>query len=242
MMETNVEIHSIEYEGIEIEYQLIRKEVKYINLRVNKYSQVVVSASKRVPFSVIEEFVQSKALWIITHLAEVEKIRHAQPSGQLYDGKTVYYLGKPYTLTLAQGSGQITKTETVIHMVTKQIEPHKLRSEYLDWLKEEASFVFPQLLQKMYALAAPLEIPYPAMQIRNMRSIWGSCTAETASIRLNLQLMKADPACIEQVILHELVHLRHPDHSKKFYQILSKLMPDWKERKDRLETDFKDGI
>ena len=55
-----MELHAIEYEGIPIEYELIRKNVKYINLRVNKHGQVVVSAAKRVPFSVIEEFVQSK--------------------------------------------------------------------------------------------------------------------------------------------------------------------------------------
>ena len=73
-----MELHAIEYEGIPIEYELIRKDVKYINLRVNKHGQVVVSAAKRVPFSVIEEFVQSKALWIINHLAEVEKsARHS---------------------------------------------------------------------------------------------------------------------------------------------------------------------
>ena len=98
-----MELHAIEYEGIPIEYELIRKDVKYINLRVNKHGQVVVSAAKRVPFSVIEEFVQSKALWIINHLAEVEKIRMAQPSGAMYDGKTLYYLGEPYTLHIAQG-------------------------------------------------------------------------------------------------------------------------------------------
>lgn len=241
-MEAHSEIHSIEYEGIEIEYQLIRKDVKYINLRVNKYSQVVVSAAKRVPFSVIEEFVQSKALWIITHLAEVEKLRHSQPSGMLQDGKTVYYLGKPLILTLAQGSPQITRTETTLHMVTRQIQPQELRSEYLAWLRQEAETVFPKILEQVYPLVKTLSVPYPTIQIRNMRSIWGSCTVEGASIRLNLQLMKTAPECIEQVVLHELLHFCQPDHSKKFYRLMEERMPDWKARKERLETEFKDGI
>ena len=63
-------VHTVQYEGIEIEYELTRKNVKYINLRVNKYGKVVVSAGEQVPFAVIDEFVQSKAFWIITHLAE----------------------------------------------------------------------------------------------------------------------------------------------------------------------------
>ena len=69
-------VHTVQYEGIEIEYELTRKNVKYINLRVNKYGKVVVSAGEQVPFAVIDEFVQSKAFWIITHLAEIEKIRN----------------------------------------------------------------------------------------------------------------------------------------------------------------------
>ena len=64
-------VHTVQYEGIEIEYELTRKNVKYINLRVNKYGKVVVSAGEQVPFAVIDEFVQSKAFWIITHLAEI---------------------------------------------------------------------------------------------------------------------------------------------------------------------------
>ena len=75
-----------------------------------------------------------------------------------------------------------------------------------------------------------------------MRSIWGSCTAAGNSIRLNLQLMKADESCIEQVLLHELLHFVHPNHSPAFYELLTRLMPDWKERKHRLETKYKDGI
>ena len=65
--------HTIQYEGIELEFELIRKDVKYINLRVNKHGKVVVSASKKVPLTVIQDFVESKSLWIITHLAEIEK-------------------------------------------------------------------------------------------------------------------------------------------------------------------------
>ena len=145
-----MELHAIEYEGIPIEYELIRKDVKYINLRVNKHGQVVVSAAKRVPFSVIEEFVQSKALWIINHLAEVEKIRMTQPTSAMYDGKTLYYLGKPYTLHIVQGLRQIQRSDNIIHMSTFQTDSVGLRSEYLDWLREQAVGTFSRLLDEIY--------------------------------------------------------------------------------------------
>lgn len=237
-----MELHAIEYEGIPIEYELIRKDVKYINLRVNKHGQVVVSAAKRVPFSVIEEFVQSKALWIINHLAEVEKIRMTQPTGAMYDGKTLYYLGEPYTLHIAQDLRQIQRSDNIIYMSTFQTDSVGLRSEYLEWLREQAAGTFAKLLDEIYPKVKDYGIPYPKMQVRNMRSIWGSCTIETQSIRLNLQLMKADPDCIRQVIYHELAHFRFADHSRRFYALLTEWMPNWKECKERLETMYKDGV
>lgn len=88
-------VHTVQYEGIEIEYELTRKNVKYINLRVNKYGKVVVSAGEQVPFAVIDEFVQSKAFWIITHLAEIEKIRNEISDASLYDGKRCITLASP---------------------------------------------------------------------------------------------------------------------------------------------------
>ena len=237
-----METHTIPYEGVEIEYHLIRKKVKYINLRVNKEEQVIVSAPKQVPFSVIEEFVLSKAQWIITHLAEMEKIRLSKPSSAIYSGKTVYLLGKPYTLVLKSGKKDFFINANALYMATINMEQKSLHKEYLEWLHILAKETFPKLLDEVYPLAEPYGIPYPKIHIRDMSSIWGSCTVGQGKIRLNLQLMKKSPDCIKEVILHELLHFRHPNHSKEFYALLTELMPDWKERKTRLETMYQDGI
>ena len=71
--------HTISYHGVEIEYLLTRKEVKYVNLRVNKHGQVVVSAPPHVPFADIASFVYAKADWIIMHLAQIEQLKNGQP-------------------------------------------------------------------------------------------------------------------------------------------------------------------
>lgn len=234
--------HTVHYEGIEIEYELTRKNVKYINLRVNKYGKVVVSAGKEVPFAVIEEFVQSKAFWIITHLAEIEKRRSELPDHSLYDGKTVYYLGKPYHLALERGERNIFIEGDTIFLYYPKMYSEPLKEAYLDWLQKEAEKKFEEIMDRIYPLVAEYHIIRPEIKIRNMKSIWGSCTTTGKTIRLNLQLMKAEEGCIEQVILHELLHFRYPNHGKSFYDLMDQLMPDWKERKERLEKGFKDGI
>lgn len=234
--------HTIPFEGIEIEYELTRKNVKYINLRVNKYGKVVVSAGENVPFSVIDEFVRDKAFWIIMHLAEIEKIKNELPDNSLYDGKTVFYLGKPYRLVLERGEKAIFFAGEELHLRCPNMKSDVLREVYLSWLKEQAEEKFAEVMHRVHPLVAEYHIKRPEIKIRNMKSIWGSCTTTGTTIRLNLQLMKAEEACIEQVVLHELLHFRYPNHGKSFYDLMGQLMPDWKERKQKLEKNFKDGI
>ena len=221
-------VHTVQYEGIEIEYELTRKNVKYINLRVNKYGKVVVSAGEQVPFAVI--------------LAEIEKIRNEISDASLYDGKTVYYLGKPYRLRLERGEQRITVAEDTILLSSPKLYSDVLKAEYLAWLKAQAEKKFAEIMDRIYPLVKEYHIARPEIKIRNMKSIWGSCTTTGSTIRLNLQLLKADEACIEQVVLHELLHFRYPNHGKSFYDLLGQLMPDWKARKERLDKNFKDGI
>lgn len=235
-------VHTIQYEGIEIEYELTRKQVKYINLRVNKHGNVVVSAGEQVPFAVIDEFVQSKAFWIITHLAEIEKRRQAQADAGIYDGKTVYYLGQAYRLRVVRGESRIAIEGDTILLSAPRLHSEMLREDYLAWLKGKAEKKFEEIMNRIYPLVKEYHIARPEIKIRNMKSIWGSCTTTGSRIRLNLQLMKADEGCIEQVVLHELLHFRYPNHGKDFYDLLGRLMPDWRERKERLERNFKDGI
>lgn len=234
--------HTIPYEGIEIEYELSRKNVKYINLRVNKYGKVIVSAGKNVPFEAIDEFVSSKAFWIITHLAEIEKIRSELPDTSLYEGKTVFYLGKPYRLMLERGEKEIFFAGDELHLRYPSMKSEGLKEIYLDWLKGEAEKKFSEIMDRIHPMVAEYHIKRPQIKVRNMKSIWGSCTTTGTVIRLNLQLMKAEEECIEQVILHELLHFRYPNHGKSFYDLLEKLMPDWKARKEKLDKCFKDGI
>ena len=75
-----------------------------------------------------------------------------------------------------------------------------------------------------------------------MRTLWGSCAPAKGKITLNEYLLKADIRCIQYVILHELTHLIYPKHNKEFYDFLTIQMPDWVERKARLDTEVVHGL
>ena len=70
--------------------------------------------------------------------------------------------------------------------------------------------------------------------IRDMKTRWGSCSIHSKKIRMNLQLAVKPEDCVEYVLVHELCHLFEPSHNQRFYDLMSHILPDWRERKQKL--------
>ena len=94
---------------------------------------------------------------------------------------------------------------------------------------------FNQISREIYQIFKKYDVEYPTVKVRYMTSRWGSCQPKRGVITLNSKLIEAPRNCIEYVVLHEFTHFIHPNHSKKFYDFVAMLMPDWKERKMELE-------
>lgn len=237
--------HSFMYSGIPVEYTLFRKSVKNINIRINRNGEIHVSAPKRVPLDEVQSFVQKKGDWIIRTLAEIEQVSQTAPDERLYNGKKLYLLGREYTFELENDEkNKFSVTEEKIILSTPHTEDEeKIKKLYMDFLLTIAKGVFDSVIDRMIKLTeGRFCTDKPEISIKNMRTRWGSCNSSAGKINLNLQLIKADEGCIEQVVLHELIHLKIKGHNEDFYAELEKYMPDWKQRKNRLEKMYKDGI
>ena len=97
-------------------------------------------------------------------------------------------------------------------------------------------------MAEYYPIIKKYDKDLPKIQVRKMKTLWGSCSVNRGVITFNQYLLKAKPACIDYVVLHELVHFIYPNHSKQFYDFLSIYMPDWKERKKVLDQDVVHGL
>lgn len=166
-------------------YELERKPVKNINLRIRRDGSVYVSANHRISADYIDSFVISKGDIILKALASFQKLDKSAP------------------------------------------EKRPITKEY----DEECKALFAEILAELYPLLEPYGVPMPALRIREMKTRWGSCIPSKRVITLNKRLLETPRNCVEYVVLHELCHFIHPNHSKQFYAFLEKLMPDWKERK-----------
>ena len=234
----------IEYFGIPIEYELTIKKVKNLNVRINEEGKIFVSANKNISNEQINSFLESKAEWIIQKMAELERYNAQKPDNEIYTGKRLYFLGKAYSAVVEEGNRNfVEKTDdTIIITVLSGYDSEKIKKAYKKWLISQCEVIFKTVVDNVYSLVREENIPLPEIHIRNMKTRWGSCKVSSDLITLNMQLIKTDIKCIEQVALHELIHFIVPNHSQNFYYYLNKYMPDWKERKQAMEEKYKDGI
>jgi len=231
-------IYSVEYADKEIEFKLIRKSVKNINLRVKADMTVVVSANDTVPLGVIMDFVKEKSPWILKHLEKFEKVQPISKSKKEYvSGESFRYLGRQYRLKVFESDTEYVKYfRGFIHIYTKDMDKREKKKALLDnWFRERANLIFDESLNRMHRLVEKYNIEKPEMKIRKMKSRWGTCYVNRKIIILNLELIHAPKYCIDYVVLHELVHFKHKNHNKDFYNLLTTLMPDWKDRKKILD-------
>ena len=231
-------IKEIVLNGKRIEYDLQRKDVKNINLRIKADRTIFLSANSRVSQEVIEEFIESKSEYILKALAHYEELAKYAPKPKQYvDGETFRVLGHDRRLKVIEGKrNKIEYDESYITLTVKNPSDFTLKKKLIDrWLMSICKDTIQSLCDAIYPKFQKYGVAYPTIRYRNMVSRWGSCQPKRCALTFNYALAEAPISCIEYVVVHEFTHFLHPNHSKKFYQQLAMFMPDWEERKTILE-------
>ena len=135
------------------------------------------------------------------------------------------YLGKQYVL-IHQDIKKITFDEDKVYV------PYEFDIDA--WYKKQAKKLFLERLDYNYERFTK-KIPYPKLRIRKMTSRWGVCNTQTHIITLNLELIKRDVSYLDYVIIHEMSHLIHGDHSTRFWKLVEENMPNYKKYKKEMK-------
>ena len=205
-----MEIYDLYYKDNKIQYTLERKNIRRVNIRLKSDKKVYVSAPYNVPLDFIQNFVSSKSKWIFKNIADIEKRQNNKIDSDIYNNKTVFFIGNKFKVNIIKDlkNNIILDYENMyINIYTIYDNSEYVKNLYLSWLKFNCNIVFKESVERMIKLLCDYNIDFPKISVRNMKTRWGSCTPSKKSIRLNLQLIKADIKCIDQVVLHELVHL-----------------------------------
>lgn len=225
--------------GFVYELRLSAKR-RSLSIEVHPDLRVVVRAPLRFPKRDIEDFVAARALWIA---AQLERFRSAPriPLVPTYaDGATHYYLGLPHQLRLDPEArhGVERRDDCLIIGGRAAHDARCARTALGQWYRKRAAEQFTAILAQCHLNPRLQRYPCPALQIRAMRSRWGSLGSRRG-MTLNLVLIQAPRECIEFVVMHELCHLRYHGHGKGFYKLLDAVCPDWRARKRLLEDSLR---
>ena len=204
------------YKDKEYNIEIIRKNNKNTYIRV-KNSTIVVTTNYLTPTKMIEKLINNNTEFINNALNKSNK-KEEDTSFKLF--------GKSYDIVYGFPSTELSETK----IYTKDIKSlNKYLSEYIYNIYLERLTYWYNTFEE--------NIPSPNLKIRKMTSRWGVCNTKNKNITLNLELSKYKVQILDYVIVHELSHLIHPNHSKSFWNIVSKYYPNYKEARKYLKEN-----
>ncbi len=226
-----------------ISYELTKKKIKKMYLRVQKDGRVTVSVPSSVTLKEADAFVKNNEAFIFEGIEKNKKREETAPSEHTFEtGDQYFFLGESLTLEIKEGflspikkEGEVLLLQMPFPLDGSPPDKSKVKEALNEFYGKEMSTLFLSLLGKYQKMLDPLGIPHGLLKIRNMKSQWGSCNRRNNVITLNTNLIYVPLELIEYVVLHEFCHFVHGNHSKDFYDLVAVYMPDWKPRRQELK-------
>ena len=234
----------------DVTVEVVRKKVKNINLTVHPpLGRVRISAPKRMSLDSIHAFAHSKLDWIRKHQARMREQAREAPGerprdrprspreSEYVDRESHDVWGKGYLLAVSERdeppSVELNHDEMLLQ-VRPRANRDRRRAVVESWYREQIRTAVPPLLARW---EPRLGVKLERFQVRRMKTRWGSCTPSARTIRLNTELATRQPALLEYIVVHELVHLLEPSHNARFKALMDRYMPGWRTHRDALNRE-----
>lgn len=217
---------------INFSYEVVKSIRKTISISINRDAKVIVRTPKRFSDVKIREIIAIKERWILQKIAQFSESNAKISQTNYQETGILYFLGEAYKIEFFHD-----KTNTVIFKENAVCVHSKIDGDLAPlekWLKIQALQVFSARFSYNFAIFSQrLAYNFPILKIRKMKSRWGSMISgrHTGVMTLNLNLIHKPVDCIDYVIMHELCHLKFPNHSGDFYNLQQSFVPNWLELK-----------
>lgn len=228
-------MHHIQYGTKKIVFSIAEKKRKSIAIEVYPDTSVQIKAPFDYSIDDIKKIVSKRSRWIITQQKFFEQFLPETPKREYVMGETHKYLGRNYLLKIINSEENKVKIQgNYLVVFTTKSTSEEVKHLITEWYYKRAAKIFEKVYEEAFKKFVHYKIQKPELQIKRMKKRWGSYTS-SGKIVINPELIKASSACIEYVLIHELCHLIERNHSKKFYNLLEQIVPDWKHWKLKLE-------
>ncbi len=204
--------------------KIIRSARKTLSISVDAYGRLTVRAPRHFAKERIFAFLQEKEAWILRKQAQMHRVGMRLPPENL-DGYVFSLLGRQTKITLVDGWGIRLEGEDLY------LPKENARERLVKWLKENAKRIF---TKEAEVWSSRMGVECASLAVGSARGRWGSCSAEN-DLRFTFRLLYCPKEIIEYVVVHELAHIRHKNHSPRFWREVERYIPDWKERRQWLK-------
>jgi len=228
----------VKFGGTAISYTVVRsrRRRKTVEITLDPTEGVLVAVPSDTPAEQIEDIVRRRAGWILRRASD--RLLEARRK-DFVSGESLPYLGRQVRLFVESSSGGRVRVRfdhwsfhiTVPRSLTGEARRTAMERSMTAWYRARA---LDRLQSRVERWAAIIGQERPRVLTRNQRQRWGSCSPD-GTLRFNWRIVMAEPALIDYVVLHELLHLRIRNHSKEYWTEMARIMPDFRLRRTRLK-------
>lgn len=210
-------------DGQTVSYVLKRsRKARLARLEIDPESGLTVVLPYRYSPAEASKLLAEKKRWVLGKLAHCRR----QAIASEVQSDTALYLGQRYRVE--EHTGRIEGVTIVRDRLVMSVPPRKTPGQVLEgWYQQQAGRL---LGQRVDELSRKLGLSFNRCTVRSARTRWGSCS-QKGSVSLNWKLIMAPQPVIDYVVIHELLHLREMNHSKRFWRLVAERCPDWREHK-----------
>ncbi|MDP4180105.1 MAG: SprT family zinc-dependent metalloprotease [Bacillota bacterium] len=239
----NTKEYNIIIAGLSIPYGITESsKAKNIRLVIDQNGLRIVKP-KRVGTGEVDRVIKEKAEWVYKHFNEFQERRAKIPVRKWESGESVLYLGEKYIIsikehnknTVSVGFNGVLFEMLIDSKIYGEERRVIIESAFKKWYKKAAYKIFDERLKYFCGITG---MKYDSMRIKEQKTRWGSCSGK-GNLNFNWKLIMAPLWVIDYVILHEVCHLKHLNHSKDFWKMTRGYMPDYKNAQEWLK---KNGI
>ena len=212
-----------------IQYKTIRSDRKSIALVIDSEARLTVRAPFNARESEITSFIKQKKRWIIEKQKKISALSNKHTPVEIKNGGNILFKGDNYTIKMSNVSRIKISGENII------IPRGSKKEKVTAWLKKEAKKL---IRERLDIYAGIMGVRYSTLRISGARTRWGSCSGRD-SLNFTWRLIMCPIQVIDYVIVHELSHITHKNHSPVFWTRVKKVIPDFKEQKNWLKSNRK---
>jgi len=228
-----------------INYEIIRTRRKTMGIIVEHERNLIVRSPKNTEDAKIEEVLKKKTNWILSKLKEMDKIKPAPKEKEFMTGEKLPYLGRRYRLEVNPAEISIVEVKLyqgkfiidypVEFTDKKEKRREEIRTALIEWYREHAK---EKINERVDKYKVKLDVEPNNVVVKKQKKRWGSCSSKN-NLNFNWKTIMAPMSIVDYLVVHELAHLIHDNHSRDFWATVAAIIPDIKEKKEWLKVNGK---